>query len=99
AVDYALLGVALAETGDVEHAISALDQAAKMNPSDAAVAYNLGLLYRKAGRDPEAATCLQHALSLRPDYDAARRALEAVRQAGEAVTQMPVAGPQPFGTP
>ena len=38
AVDYALLGVALAEVGDVEHAISALDQAAKMNPGDAAVA-------------------------------------------------------------
>src|SRR5438046_1392723 len=77
AVEYSLLGVALAELGDVEHALSALNQAAKMNPNDAAIAYNLGLLYRKSGQVAAAATCFEHALSMRPDYDAARRALEA----------------------
>ena len=112
AVEYSILGVALAESGDIEHALSALNQAAKMNPGDAAIAYNLGLLYRKAGQNAEAATCFEHALKLRPDYDAARRALESIpsaaptqppsgqevtQQVGQAVTQIPVGLPTGAG--
>src|SRR5437016_10744573 len=49
ALDYELLGVALAQAGDNEHAMAALEQAEKMNSHDATIPYDLGLVYRRAG--------------------------------------------------
>jgi hypothetical protein len=82
AADYLFLGIAYAEAGDAWQAIAALEQAAQIDPGDATIAYNLGLLYRKAGRRVDAATCFEQALALRPDYAAARKALEEVRPPG-----------------
>jgi len=79
-LDYLLLGVALAQSGDDEHAMAALEQAEKMDTHDATIPYNLGLVYRKEGRSEDAAAAFERALALRPGYDAARRALGALGQ-------------------
>ena len=76
-LDYELLGVALAQAGEYEHAMSALEQAEKMNSHEASIPYDLGLVYRKAGMVEAAVEAFQRALALKPDYEAARRALQA----------------------
>ena len=80
AADYELLGVALARAGEVAPAVTALEQAQGLDKNNATVAYNLGHAYRMAGRWPDAIAAYERAVTLRPDYDAAKRALEAARQ-------------------
>jgi tetratricopeptide (TPR) repeat protein len=77
ALDYELLGVALAQAGDNEHAVAALEQAEKMNSHEATIPYDLGLVYRRAGRTADAVAAFKRALALKPDYEAARRAIQA----------------------
>src|SRR5689334_22316815 len=69
AVDYELLGVALAQAGDYEHAMSALEQAEKMNSHEATIPYDLGLVYRRAGLMEAAVAAFQRALAINPNYE------------------------------
>src|SRR5436305_1098180 len=94
ALDYELLGVALAQAGDNEHAITALEQAEKMNSHEATIPYDLGLVYRRAGRAHDAIAAFQRALALRPDYEGAKRALQATDpKAAMARSSAAAAGP------
>jgi tetratricopeptide (TPR) repeat protein len=43
-------------------------QAAEIDPADAMVYYNLGLLYNKTGRRDEAEAAYRHAIALNPNY-------------------------------
>jgi hypothetical protein len=96
AIDYLLLGVAEAQAGAGLQAIAALEHAASMDPRDPTIAYNLGVLYRQAGRGHEALAAFERAVDLRPDYDAACRALEQMRQQIGDITHAPTAaGPVP----
>ncbi len=52
---YSLLGKTLAQDGDAANAATALETALKLDPADRAAAYQLMLLYRRAGRSAEAA--------------------------------------------
>src|SRR5262249_36309428 len=63
------------------------EQAAQMDPRDPIIAYNLGLLYRQAGRGQEAISALERAVTLRPDYEPARKVLEQLRQQAGVGTQ------------
>jgi hypothetical protein len=99
-VDYLLLGVALAESGEGLQATGILEQAEQMNPREATIPYKLGLLYRQAGRAQEAVAAFERALAVRPDYEAARQALEHLRQQAQVVTQaMPAAPSGPVKCP
>jgi tetratricopeptide (TPR) repeat protein len=91
--DYEFLAVALAQSGERQPAIEAMEQASKMDSHDAAIAYNLGLLYRQAGREQDAVTAFERAVGLRPDYAAAREALEQLQQQGLAVSPGRTAAP------
>src|SRR5207245_2667371 len=67
ATDYELLGVALAMAGDLPRATASLEQASSMGAQNPEIAYNLGLVYRKAGRAHEAIGAFERAVSLKPD--------------------------------
>jgi len=49
------------------------------NPDDADYHHNLGALLAGCGRHDEAIAHFKKAVEIRPDYDAARRSLEAAR--------------------
>src|SRR5262245_6537978 len=86
ATDYELLGIALAMVGDLAKAVSALEQAAAMASGNPEIAYNLGLVYRKAGRAQEAMGAFGRAVALKPDYEAAKRALDQLQKEAAQMT-------------
>ncbi len=51
----------------------------EISPTDAKVFYNIGLLYESAGQTGQARTFFQKALDLKPDYDAVKAALKALK--------------------
>jgi Flp pilus assembly protein TadD len=55
-----------------------LQQAARLNPSDAVAQLNLAVALARLGREDEARTHAEAALRIRPDYDRARQFLEAL---------------------
>jgi tetratricopeptide (TPR) repeat protein len=63
---YLNLGIAYANTGDMDKAMAALQDAVERNPGNP-LAYNqLGILYRRAGRFDEARQMYEHALQADP---------------------------------
>src|SRR5437763_1916500 len=62
ATDYELLGVALAMAGELPKAIASLEQASAMATRNPEITYNLGLVYRKAGRAEDAAVAFGRAV-------------------------------------
>jgi tetratricopeptide (TPR) repeat protein len=95
ASDYELLGVSLAMAGDGPPAIAALEQAQGLDRNSPTIAYNLGHVYRQAGRFPEAITAFERAIKLRPDYDAAKRALQATVQQAQQAPPAPAGSTPP----
>jgi tetratricopeptide (TPR) repeat protein len=62
------LGVALAQTGKVQEAITHYEQALRIKPDYAKVHFDLGIAFGRAGRVPEEIEQLEHALRLQPDF-------------------------------
>ncbi len=62
-----------------QRAIETLGQLFQIAPTDAKVAYNLGLLYLDTGQPDQAKLYLQKAVRLKPDYDAAQAQLTLVQ--------------------
>ncbi|MBI2325817.1 O-antigen ligase family protein [Candidatus Collierbacteria bacterium] len=59
-----------------QEAIQTLTNLLELSPTDAKVAYNLGLLYQSTGKNDSAKKYFQKAINLKPDYDAARASLK-----------------------
>lgn len=67
-----MMGVVALQVGNVAVAVQLLGEAARIRPSDAAVAANLTSALRQAGRLDEALNAAQKALLLKPDFSDAR---------------------------
>ncbi len=65
--NYFQYGLELSEQGFDAPALVAFERVAKSDPS-AITFYNLGTLYMKLGRSPDAKTAFERALSLNPEY-------------------------------
>ena len=61
------LGVALAQTGEIEEAITQYEEALRIEPDLADAHYNLGIALARVGRMPEAIEQLEYALQIDPD--------------------------------
>ena len=60
-------------------AIQTLLKLLDLSPTDAKVAYNLGLLYQSTGKNDSAKKYFQKSVDLKPDYDAAIAALKVLK--------------------
>lgn len=87
---YAALGIVLAELGEVDAAVDALDQAHYLRPDSAFVLYNYGLALERAGRLREARRRYEAALRLKPDYARVREHLA-------SLVETPLDGSGAFG--
>src|SRR4029450_2402009 len=74
---YFQYGLELSEQGFDAPALAAFERVAKFDPSAIAF-YNLGTLYMKLGRSPDAKTAFERALSLNPEYPDADNTLGAL---------------------
>jgi Flp pilus assembly protein TadD len=74
-------GVARAQAGDLANARTHFAEAARHRPDDAAIRYNLGTALLALGRYEEAATQLETALRLQPNFPEAEVNLAAARAA------------------
>src|SRR5205807_4301708 len=90
-----LLGVALAQAGENAAAIETLERCVALEPGNAAAHFNLGQLYRQAGRRDKALAEFEQALALRPDYPAAARAARACRSVGVDLSNLESEAPRP----
>ena len=72
------LGNALAAQNKFDDAISAYASALKLNPADFQTEFNFGLTLYRQGKNAEAKDHLRAALRIKPDYDAARQALQQI---------------------
>jgi tetratricopeptide (TPR) repeat protein len=72
-------GIALRGLGQLETSRSELEEAARLQPSDYAIAYELGLLHEALGDDAAAASQFERAAQLRPAFAPARYAAGAAR--------------------
>jgi hypothetical protein len=79
---YSNSGVALAQTGKTEDAITHYEQALRIHPDLPEVHYNLGNALAQAGRVPEAIAHYEQALRIKPDFTQAQSALARL-QAGQ----------------
>lgn len=86
-----LLGVALAQTGEVDAAIQALEQAVRLAPEHAAAHFNLGQVYLQAERPHDALRAFDRGLELRPDHAAAVAAAAELR--GQTASEVPTPAP------
>ena len=68
------LGAALAKAGDLQGAVTALEQA-RAASRDAATLHELGLAYRDLGRPADAVSALEEAIRLDPDLPEIRNSL------------------------
>ena len=62
------LGIAYARTGEMEKAEESLKKALELNPYHPVANNELGLVYRKTGRYPEARQIYESLLTMYPDY-------------------------------
>ncbi len=69
------LGAALLDGGDLAQAVTTLERAREVAPSDAGAHYQLGRAYRQLGRRPEAMAELKRTIQLDPEYVEAHNAL------------------------
>jgi len=94
------LGYALDGEGQIDEAISQLQESIRLKPDFAYAHYNLGSTLAKKGQTDEAIRQFQEALRLKPDYADARNNLgialaekgqfeEAIRQYGDAMRLRP----------
>jgi Flp pilus assembly protein TadD len=67
-----LLGAVAHRRGDQERAIERIEEAARIEPSRADFLNTLGVANQALGKIAEAEDCFRGALSLKPDYAAAR---------------------------
>ena len=67
------LGLAYAQSDDLEHAAAELEQAVALSPGHPVALTALGLVYRKQGRFDAARTSYERALETYPDLHVARR--------------------------
>lgn len=74
-------GLARQELGNLEGAFESLEAARKLAPERPEIHLNLGTVLYRQGRYAEAETAFARALELNPDSGAARRNLQAARQA------------------
>jgi len=58
-----------------QEALKSLIRASELAPTDAKIAYNLGVLYAKLGQEETAIQVLEKTVELKPNYDQARYAL------------------------
>ena len=58
-----------------QEALKSLIRASELAPTDAKIAYNLGVLYSKLGQEETAIQMLEKTVQLKPNYDQARYAL------------------------
>jgi len=58
-----------------QEALKSLIRASELAPTDAKIAYNLGVLYSKLGQEETAIQILEKTVELKPNYDQARYAL------------------------
>ena len=72
---FAVLGVALCQMGETAAALQALERAHYLNPHDARILYNYGLVLEAAGRPTAARIRFFAALKLSPQYTRAREHL------------------------
>lgn len=68
----------LADTNRVAAALEHYAEAARLNPNDADVRYNLGVTLAGSRRYAEAAAAFREALRIDPGHENARRNLEAL---------------------
>lgn len=85
---YYNIGMAFAEGKDYESAIKNMQKALSINPNlphgSATLAYNMGRIFSLGYTRDKAMQCFEIALELDPGFDAARKALEKLREAAEA---------------
>ena len=62
-----------------QEAIQTLTNLLELSPTDAKIAYNLGLLYQSTGKNDSAKIYFQKAVDLKPDYDAAAASLKPLK--------------------
>lgn len=87
---YMCLAMAYAHEQQLEKSIEILEEAVDIAPTSAKVHYNLGVAYQKAHNVTLAKEEYLRALGLDPNYDAAKRALDALSaQHHEGTTQTP----------
>ncbi|HTE21389.1 MAG TPA: tetratricopeptide repeat protein, partial [Armatimonadota bacterium] len=86
AVGYAVLGVSLAQLGDTESALEALEHAHYLHPNNTRILFNYGLALESAGRPRDARIRLAAAVRLDPDYEPARLHLARLETQGQAAT-------------
>ncbi len=77
---YSLIGMMQAKLGRHRQALAALQKAAEINPRFAVTYFYRGNVYTTLGEYEQAAREYRRALELRPDLDAARRALARVER-------------------
>jgi tetratricopeptide (TPR) repeat protein len=70
------LGVALGQLGRAPEALAALEAAARLDPADPTLPYNLALLHARAGRLAEARRLAERSLALDPGARPARALLD-----------------------
>lgn len=95
-----LLGLIFAARNEIKPAEHHMQKSLSINPKQAVVHYNLGMLYAKAGRKQEALASFDSAVRLKPDYSDASLALikelldsdqieEAKKRAGSLIARFP----------
>ncbi|MDQ2731377.1 MAG: tetratricopeptide repeat protein [Armatimonadota bacterium] len=93
---FGLLGVCHAKRGDFAQSIDAMQQAARLQPNDAAAHFNLALALSKAERPDEARPAAEAALALNPAHPGARSLMS---QLGPSDTGAGLGISNPFGMP
>ena len=74
------VGLALNAAGQVDAALKALVRAEQIAPDDPLIPYARATILVRAGRITEARIAVQHALTLRPDFDDAAQLLQILSQ-------------------
>jgi Tfp pilus assembly protein PilF len=75
AVAHSDLGMAYAETGDLERAEASFERALELSPRHPVALNELGMVQRKTGRFAEARASYERAIAAYPDFHPARRNL------------------------
>lgn len=74
------------------NAVTSLEKARELSPTDPKISYNLALLYEQTGYRQRAITTLEETITLKPDYRDANFALglfyDDTRERGKAIEQM-----------
>jgi tetratricopeptide (TPR) repeat protein len=83
------LGRILGGQGRLDEAIAQVQRAVALDPANAAAPYNLGQLLAARGRIEEAVAACKEALRIRPEFEDARRELEALSRVDRSANRRP----------